>query len=88
MDVELNYTGRLTDGTQFDSNVERQEPLIFRVGYAQMIRGFDKGVIGMKEGGERQITIPPELGYGTRGGGAVPPNATLIFDVYLIKVRK
>jgi FKBP-type peptidyl-prolyl cis-trans isomerase len=90
--VEINFTGRLADGTQFESTVDRQEPVSFRIGYARNatgIKGLDKGLLNMKEGGERRLAIPPELGYGARGdGGRVPPNSTLIVDVYLIKVRK
>jgi FKBP-type peptidyl-prolyl cis-trans isomerase len=87
--VELHYTGTLTDGTQFDSSVDRQEPMTFRVGYGQMIRGFDKGVMDMKEGGKRRITIPPALGYGNRAqGDKIPANSTLVFEIDLLKVRK
>jgi FKBP-type peptidyl-prolyl cis-trans isomerase FkpA len=95
--VEVHYTGTLTDGTKFDSSVDRQEPFTFRVGVGQMIRGFDKGMMGdgkhsqpMKEGGKRRITIPPALGYGNRPpqGGMIPANAELIFEIDLLKVRK
>jgi FKBP-type peptidyl-prolyl cis-trans isomerase len=86
--VELHYTGTLTDGTQFDSSVESQEPLSFRVGHGQMIRGFDKGVLNMKEGGKRRITVPAALGYGSRARDKIPANSTLIFEVDLLKVTK
>ncbi|MEO6148000.1 MAG: FKBP-type peptidyl-prolyl cis-trans isomerase [Sulfuriferula sp.] len=86
--VVVNYTGWLTNGTKFDSSKDRNEPFEFRLGAGQVIRGWDEGVAGMKEGGERKLTIPAELGYGARGaGGVIPPNAVLIFDVELIKVK-
>jgi FKBP-type peptidyl-prolyl cis-trans isomerase len=85
--VEVHYTGTLTDGSQFDSSVESQEPLSFRVGHGPMIRGFEKGIMGMKEGGKRRITVPPALGYGSRARGEkIPANSTLIFDLDLVKV--
>jgi len=81
-------TGWLTNGTKFDSSKDRNEPFEFRLGAGQVIRGWDEGVVGMKEGGKRKLTIPAELGYGARGaGGVIPPNAVLIFDVELIKVK-
>lgn len=86
-DVKVHYTGWLTDGTQFDSSVERLKPFIFKLGAGRVIRGWDEGVAGMKVGGKRQLRIPPELGYGDRGaGGIIPPKATLIFDVELLEV--
>ncbi|MHB1176207.1 MAG: FKBP-type peptidyl-prolyl cis-trans isomerase [Sulfuriferula sp.] len=86
--VVVNYTGWLTNGTKFDSSKDRNEPFEFRLGAGQVIHGWDEGVAGMKEGGERKLTIPAELGYGARGaGGVIPPNAVLIFDVELIKVK-
>jgi len=86
--VTVHYTGWLTNGTKFDSSVDRKEPFVFHLGAGEVIKGWDEGVAGMKVGGKRKLTIPSDLGYGARGaGGAVPPNATLVFDVELLGVK-
>ena len=86
--VSVHYTGWTTDGKKFDSSKDRGQPFSFGLGRGEVIRGWDEGVAGMKVGGKRKLTIPPDLGYGARGAGnVIPPNATLLFEVELLAVR-
>jgi FKBP-type peptidyl-prolyl cis-trans isomerase FkpA len=92
--VDVHYTGWLYEGgkrtKKFDSSVDRGKPFSFKLGAGQVIKGWDEGVQGMKVGGKRELIIPPSLGYGSRdvGGGLIPPNSTLDFEVELLKVSK
>ncbi len=83
--VSVHYTGWLTDGTKFDSSLDRDEPIEFPLGFGMVIQGWEQGLLGMKVGGKRRLTIPSDLGYGQAGAGDdIPPNATLIFEVELL----
>jgi FKBP-type peptidyl-prolyl cis-trans isomerase FkpA len=85
--VSVHYTGTLTDGTKFDSSVDRGQPYEFRLGAGSVIRGWDEGILGMRVGGKRRLIVPPELGYGAQGQGKIPSNATLIFELELVGVK-
>ena len=86
--VTVHYTGWLIDGTKFDSSLDRGQPFIFQIGARQVIEGWDRGLRGMQVGGVRKLTIPPELAYGDRavGGGLIPANSTLVFEIRLLKI--
>ena len=86
--VTVHYTGWLTDGTKFDSSLDRGQPFSFKIGTRQVIEGWDRGLQGMQVGGVRKLTIPPELAYGDRavGGGLIPANSTLVFEIRLLKI--
>ncbi|MCW9057296.1 MAG: FKBP-type peptidyl-prolyl cis-trans isomerase [Gammaproteobacteria bacterium] len=87
--VTVHYTGWLEDGSKFDSSRDRDDPFSFPLDCRYVIPGWDEGVKGMKVGGTRKLTIPPELGYGAAGaGGVIPPNATLIFEVELLEISE
>lgn len=86
--VSVHYTGWLTNGNKFDSSLDRGQPFQFELGRGQVIAGWDQGVAGMRVGGKRKLTIPSELGYGTRGfSNLIPPNSTLVFEVELLGVQ-
>ena len=87
--VTVNYIGELTNGTKFDSSYDHGQPFVFMLGEGHVIKGWEKGILGMKVGEKRQLTIPPSLGYGATGtpGGPIPPNVTLVFDIELLKIN-
>jgi FKBP-type peptidyl-prolyl cis-trans isomerase FkpA len=86
--VSVHYTGWLTNGTKFDSSIDRGRPFEFTLGAGGVIQGWDEGVAGMKVGGKRKLTIPPELAYGAQdSGGVIPPNATLVFEIELLGIE-
>ena len=84
--VSVNYVGTLSNGTKFDASADHGGPFSFRLGVGAVIPGFDQGVTGMKVGGKRRLTIPPNLAYGSTGSGPIPPNATIIFEVDLVSI--
>lgn len=87
--VTVNYVGTLENGTKFDSSIDRGQPFSFTLGQGSVIEGWEQGLLGMKVGEKRKLTIPPEMGYGSQGaGGVIPPNATLIFEVDMVKIGK
>lgn len=85
--VSVHYTGALEDGIKFDSSLDRGEPFVFQLGGGMVIKGWEQGLLGMKVGEKRKLTIPPYLGYGQTGVGPIPPNATLIFEVELLGIN-
>lgn len=86
--VFVHYTGTLQNGIKFDSSLDRGQPFSFTLGNNQVIQGWEQGILGMKAGGKRKLTIPPDLGYGQTGAGdVIPPNATLLFEVELLEVK-
>jgi FKBP-type peptidyl-prolyl cis-trans isomerase len=85
--VVIHYKGTLTDGTPFDSSYDRNEPYETQIGVGTVIKGWDLGVVGMKVGGKRKLTIPANLAYGEQGSGQIPPNATLIFELELLEIK-
>ena len=86
--VTVDYVGHFVNGSVFDSSISRGQPFTFTLGGGQVIQGWDKGIAGMRVGGKRTLSIPPELGYGPNDYGPIPGNSTLIFDVELLKVEK
>ena len=85
--VSVLFTGWLTDGTQFDNSLDKNNPFKFEVGETEVNKGWDEGVTGMKVGGKRKMIIPPALGFGAKGKGNVPPNATLIYEIELLAIQ-
>lgn len=86
--IRVHYTGWLTDGEEFDSSRDNYSPFEFQLGAGEVIKGWDQGIIGMKAGGKRKLTIPPKLGYGKRDMDVIPPNSTLVFEVDLVEIVK
>jgi FKBP-type peptidyl-prolyl cis-trans isomerase FkpA len=85
--ISVHYTGWLTDNTKFDSSLDSNQPYEFVLGQGDVIKGWDTGLVGMKVGGKRKLTIPPEMAYGEQGSGPIPPNSTLIFEVELLSIQ-
>ncbi|MFL6215324.1 MAG: FKBP-type peptidyl-prolyl cis-trans isomerase [Blastocatellia bacterium] len=85
--VVIHYTGTFTDGTKFESSVDRGQPYEFRIGTGSVIAGWDEGILSMRVGGKRKLIIPPNLGYGAQGSSKIPPNSTLIFEIELLGVK-
>ncbi len=85
--ISIHYLGTLENGQKFDSSYDRGTPFETQIGVGQVIKGWDEGVVGMKVGGKRKLTIPPSLGYGDQGAGSIPPNSTLIFEVELMAIK-
>jgi FKBP-type peptidyl-prolyl cis-trans isomerase len=85
--ITVHYSGTLTNGQKFDSSYDRNQPFETQIGVGQVIQGWDQGLLGMKAGGKRRLTIPPELGYGNQDMGSIPPNSTLIFEIELLAIK-
>lgn len=86
--IVVNYVGTLTNGTKFDSSIDRNQPFSYTLGQNRVIQGWELGLLGMKVGEKRRLTIPPELGYGSQGAGnAIPPNSTLIFEIDMLSIN-